>query len=425
MNSFEETTDYLYKRLPYFQKQGSLALFPHLENIQVFCQYLGNPESKFRSVHIGGTNGKGSCSYWIAACLQKSGYKVGTYTSPHIKCYTERIKINQTPIAKGFIVEFVREHKNFIEQRQLSFFEFSVGLAFHYFSICRVDVAVIEVGLGGRWDSTNVIAPLVSLITNISYDHTAILGNSIAEIAFEKAGIIKPTTPVVIGERQKEAEEVFVKTAKEQEAPLYFAQDYFTLQKTDTEAIILKDKRRAKKYELKWRLSEFQKANIVSCLQVLSILEKQFPKYSIHHFIDILENEAYQISGRWERLKNAPKIFCDVAHNAAAIKMIVSEIRKQDFKKLHLILSFSKDKNLKDIFELLPKEATYYFCHPKESMRAYSAAELASHAKKLKLCGKSYLSIAEAVQAALDVAEDEDLLFIGGSHFIIAEIPKL
>lgn len=425
MKSFEETTAYLYKRLPCFQKQGKSALFPHLKNIQDFCQYLGNPETKFPSVHIAGTNGKGSCSYWIASSLQKSGYRVGVYTSPHIKCYTERIKINQIPIAKNFIVEFVRDHKNFIEHRQLSFFELSVGLAFYYFSVLRVDIAVIEVGLGGRWDSTNVIHPLVSLITNISYDHTAILGNSIAEIASEKAGIIKPATPVVIGERQRETQEVFLKTAKQQQATLYFAQDHFALEERGSTDIILRDKTHQKKYRLNWHLADFQKKNVISCLQALSILQKDFSKYSVVHFIDIIEDKKYQISGRWQRLREVPRVFCDVAHNAAAIKMIVSQIQKEELTNLHLVLSFSKDKSVKEIFALLPKKANYYFCQPRDNMRACRAVDLAKYGTELGLFCKPYKSTAEAVQAALKVVKDEDLLFIGGSHFIIGEIPKL
>ncbi len=343
--TYKETVQWMFSQLPMYQRQGKTAFKKDLTNIIAFAEELGNPERKFKSIHVGGTNGKGSTSHMIASILQEAGYKVGLYTSPHLKSFTERIRINGNEISEDYVVSFISKHKTILEKQGLSFFEMTVGLAFDYFASEQVDIAVIEVGLGGRLDSTNIISPEVSVITNIGWDHIDMLGDTLPKIAFEKAGIIKPNIPVVIGERQNEVESVFLEKAKDCNSEISFASDSETEYQTDL-------------------LGDYQKKNAKTAAEAISKL-KGF-EVSEEHIIRGLKNVVVNtnLKGRWQVLNTEPKVICDTAHNKEGLEIVMNQLLHESFEKLHIVLGVVSDKNLDSILPLFPTQATYYFCKP-------------------------------------------------------------
>lgn len=404
--NYQETVNWLFNQLPMYQTQGAPAYKPNLDNTILLANYLNNPEKKLKTIHVAGTNGKGSTSSLLASVLQEAGYKVGLYTSPHLKDYRERIKINGKEITEEFVVDFVSQHKIFFENHQLSFFEMTVGLAFDYFVQEKVDIAIIEVGMGGRLDSTNIITPLISVITNIGLDHTQFLGNTLELIAFEKAGIIKPTIPVVIGEYTNETKAVFIKKASETNSEIYFASDL--VEEVYPTAL----------------LGDYQIANRKTVQQTLMILQQQndflISEENIKFgFLNVIQNTG--LLGRWQQLGENPKIICDTAHNKHGLSIVLKQIEKQDFNKLHIVLGFVNDKDLGEILALFPKNANYYFCCPK-NIRGLHPDFLKIKATKFGLNGKVYNSVSEAYQEAKETAGANNFIYVGGSTFVVAEI---
>ena len=402
--TYEETTAWLFDQLPMFQQQGAIAYKKDLSNTILLVNHLNNPERKFKSVHVAGTNGKGSSSSLLASVLQEAGYKVGLYTSPHLKDFRERIRINGEMISKEFVVDFVTTNKSFFEANNLSFFEMTVGLAFDYFAKEQIDVAIVEVGMGGRLDSTNIITPLVSLITNIGFDHTQFLGNTLEAIAYEKAGIIKDKIAVVVSEYLAKTKPVFLEKAKTCEAPIYFAQD---LDFDDVPSALLGD---------------YQKSNKKGVLQTIEILKKEFNisgEAIKNGFMNVIANTG--LLGRWQILANHPKIVCDTAHNSQGLAIVMNQIKKEEFKDLHVVLGVVKDKDLDSILPLFPKNAIYYFCKPNLS-RGLDAQILADKARDFGLLGKVYNSVSEAYKTAVSIAKKDDFIYVGGSTFVVAEI---
>jgi dihydrofolate synthase/folylpolyglutamate synthase len=402
--TYLETTTWLFNQLPMFQMQGASAYKKDLTNTLLLVSYLKHPESKFKSIHVAGTNGKGSTSSMIASILQEAGYKVGLYTSPHLKDFRERIRINGEMISEDFVVDFVAQNKTFFEANQLSFFEMTVGLAFDYFAKEQVDVAVIEVGMGGRLDSTNVISPLVSIITNIGFDHTQFLGNTLPKIANEKAGIIKSNVPVVIGEYSEETKPVFVAKARSENAPIYFAQDNPEIT-----------------YEC-GLLGDYQVHNKKTALQAIKLLQSKF-KIDENHIKLGLKNVIQNtgLLGRWQILKQKPFTVCDTAHNSHGLKIVLNQIQKHHFETLHIVLGVVNDKDLDSILPLFPKRAKYYFCKPNVP-RGLQPEILQKKATDFGLYGEVFDSVSEAYNAALDLSQDSDFIYIGGSTFVVAEI---
>ena len=405
--NYQETLSWMFNQLPMFQTQGKTALNNKLDRTIAFAEVLGNPEKKFKTLHIAGTNGKGSSSSMLASILQEAGYKVGLYTSPHLKDFRERIKINGVEIPEERVVSFIATHKDFLATYHLSFFEMTVGLAFDYFAEEKVDIGVIEVGLGGRFDSTNIITPEVSLITNISKDHTDILGNTLPEIAFEKAGIIKKNTPVVISEYQEETAPVFIKRAKEEKAPIVFANELTTDLTTDLQGI-------------------YQEKNIKGVIAVTDFLKHQGWDISNENLKNGLLNvvKNTHLKGRWQTLSTHPAVVCDTGHNIGGLTYVMEQLKKQTYTQLHIVIGFVKEKDVKGVLELFPKEAHYYFCSPniKRGLAVDILKEIAS-AKGLK--GEAYSSVQEAVSAAKAKAQPTDFIFIGGSTFVVSELADL
>ena len=402
--NYQETLSWMFNRLPMFQTQGKNALNNKLDNILTFTSALGNPQTKFKSLHIAGTNGKGSSSSMLASILQEAGYKVGLYTSPHLKDFRERIKIDGKEIPEDYVVNFISENKSFLEEHSLSFFEMTVGMAFSYFSEEKVDIAVIEVGLGGRFDSTNIIIPEVSLITNISKDHTDILGDTLPKIAFEKAGIIKQNVPVVISEYQEETAPVFTARAKEMKAPIIFANHIETSLTTDLQGA-------------------YQEKNIKGVIAVIELL--------IHQGWDITSENIAQgllhvvrntnLKGRWQTLSSYPTIVCDTGHNVGGLTYVMEQLKKQTYTNLHIVVGFVKEKDVNSVLELFPKEATYYFCSPAIA-RGLNVNTLKEIATAKGLQGEAYSSVAEALNVAKAQALPTDFIFVGGSTFVVAEV---
>lgn len=401
--TYRQTLDWMFVQLPVYQQKGKKAYKAKLDGIKAFASHLNNPQEQFKSIHVAGTNGKGSSSHMLASILQEAGYKVGLYTSPHLKDFRERIRINGKPIRKHKVVEFIATHKSFLIGKQLSFFELTVGMAFDYFSEKQVDIAIIEVGLGGRLDSTNIITPEVSLITNIGYDHTDILGNTLPEIAYEKAGIIKKGVPVVVSEHQPEVASVFEDKSKEVKASLVFAteKDYPT-------------------YETNL-LGAYQTKNIKGVLATLDLLNG-FPISNIH-----LEEGLLNVSintglmGRWQLLSENPKTICDTAHNKDGLALVLNQLKGEKFSKLHIVLGFVKEKDLDSVLSLFPEKAQYYFCKP-DIVRGLEASLLQKKALDFKLKGAIYASVKEAYDAAKVNASASDFIYIGGSTFVVAEV---
>lgn len=426
--TYLQTVDYLYSRLPMFTRVGASAFKKDLDNTIALCNALGNPQNKYKTIHIGGTNGKGSTSHMLAAILQKAGYKTGLYTSPHLKDFRERIRVNGKMVAKKFVIDFVRQQEQLISEIEPSFFEVTVGMAFSYFEQAQVDVAVIEVGLGGRLDSTNIINPDLSVITNISLDHTNMLGNTFGEIAFEKAGIIKQNTPIVIGERHPETDPVFIKKAKEQNANLVFAEDELSanhiskLANTLKLDILQKDQVLLKGLQLDLT-GTYQLKNILTVIDAVKELRKigyQIPDEAIYQALKNVK-KLTGLQGRWQTLAKKPLIICDTGHNKAGISEVIQNISQTPHQNLHMVIGMVKDKDISAVLALLPKNANYYFCQPNLE-RALSVKELAEQASNFNLKGKTFNTVEEALAAAKNQAKDNDLIFVGGSTFVVAEI---
>lgn len=431
--NYQETLAYLYAQLPMFQRVGAAAITKSLANTEALAAALGNPERKFRSVHVAGTNGKGSSSNWLAAVLQAAGYKVGLYTSPHLREFTERIKINGQDLSPEYLVQWVARWQPLFEQIKPSFFEMTVALAYEYFADEQVDIAIIEVGLGGRLDSTNIITPLVSLITNISFDHQALLGNTLPEIAAEKAGIIKPGVPVVISQTQPEVRAVFEQCASAVQAPIVFADEVYRVEvaeaaPADAEEQLLRVQKQGEPARefIVGLVGDYQRYNLPGVLAVLDQLRAQGFQISDEALREGLRDvrRLTGFRGRWQILSRRPLVVCDTGHNEAGIRSVVAQLRRLSYHRLHIVLGTVADKDVAAMLALLPKEATYYFCQA-SIPRALPAAELSTLAAGVGLSGGVFGSVMQAVQAARAAAGPDDVVFIGGSTFVVAEIDDL
>jgi dihydrofolate synthase/folylpolyglutamate synthase len=400
--TYQQTLDWMFTQLPMYQREGKTAFKKDLTNILAFSAALNFPERKFKSIHVGGTNGKGSTSHMLASILQEAGYKVGLYTSPHLKSFTERIRINGSEIPKRKVTSFIKKHTNFLTNQKLSFFEMTVGLAFDYFANEKVDIAIIEVGLGGRLDSTNIITPEVAVITNIGLDHTEFLGDTLPEIAYEKAGIIKNNIPVIIGEKQPEVLPVFLEKVKQCNSKFYVASNDVKSYASDL-------------------LGDYQKSNTktavaaIQQLQGFTVSAKNISEGLLH----VVKNT--NLKGRWQVLQENPKVICDTAHNKEGLSIVLNQLKKEHYKKLHIVLGVVLDKNLAAILPMFPKEANYYFCKP-NIPRGLSEAVLQEKALNFDLFGEKYSSVKEAFKSALLNANQEDTIYVGGSTFVVAEI---
>jgi len=401
--NYSQTVEWMFQQLPMYQRIGADAFKKDLVNIINFSEFLGNPHNNFKTVHVAGTNGKGSTSHMLASILQEAGYKVGLYTSPHLKDFRERIKIDGKEIPETNVVEFINNKKYYLEAQNLSFFEMTVGLAFNYFAEEKVDIAIIEVGLGGRLDSTNIIQPLLSVITNIGLDHTHMLGNTLEDIAAEKAGIIKPNTPVVIGEYQEETYPVFQKTAKLNTSEIILATSDSTVFKTDLKG----------DYQIKNSRTAYVAA------KELQLLGFNISSENINQGLcSVVKNTGLQ--GRWQQIHKKPKVICDTAHNKEGLQYVIAQLKKETYNQMHIVLGFVSDKKLEDVLPLFPVAAHYYFCMP-NIPRGLDEKILIKEASLFQLSGNAYSGVKEAYEAALNNANEEDLIFIGGSTFVVAE----
>jgi len=430
-HSYEDTLRFLYDALPMFQRIGAAALKNDLSNTWKLCEALGNPQEKFKSIHIAGTNGKGSTAHMLASILQSAGFRTGLYTSPHLKEFTERIRIDGGEVTQEFIVDFVNRTHGLIDEIKPSFFEITVAMAFDYFARHPVDVAVIEVGLGGRLDSTNVILPEVSVITNIGWDHKSLLGDTLEKIAGEKAGIIKPNVPVVISERQPDVENVFLEQGKSLNAPVYFAEDHLQVIQHEADGQVLLNIYRDANLEytdLAPAVQGFyQRKNILGVIQAIDLLRQRGWSITNEDVDKGLRNVIAQtgLKGRWQVLGISPLKVCDTAHNAEGIREVVNQIRVQPYETLHMVVGMVNDKDIEPMLQLLPAEAKYYFCQAKIP-RALDAATLANKATEVAgLSGTVIPDVREAISAAGDNASPNDMIFIGGSTYVVAEIPEL
>lgn len=436
--SYQDTIDYLYNRLPMFSRIGAAAIKNDLHNTIAICDFLGNPQKQFKTIHVAGTNGKGSTSHMLASILQEAGYKTGLYTSPHLYDFRERIKINGAMCSKDFVVSFTERIKDFIEKVEPSFFEITVGMAFEYFAEEKVDIAIIETGLGGRLDSTNIIHPELSIITNIGWDHMALLGNSLSEIATEKAGIIKAGVPVVISETIPESKKVFIEKAETLAAPIYFAEDFLQL----------------KTFQNNWKTSLFEFSQPLIHLLDAPVFQKNFTiecdlpgKYQYKNLrgvlvaVQLLSSMGWKLKttkilsaltnikkntglmGRWESIQDNPRIILDVAHNEHGIHALLEQLASISFKTLHIVTGMVKDKDIDAVLNLLPKNATYYYTQS-HIPRALPVKELSAKGNTLGLIGSDYENVNSALQAANKNANDNDLILVIGSVFLVAEVDR-
>ena len=402
---YQDTVNWMFQQLPMYQNKGKAAYKADLSNTLKLALHLKNPENTFKSIHVAGTNGKGSTSHMLASILQEAGYKVGLYTSPHLKDFRERIRINGKVISKQFVIGFIKRNLSFLEANQLSFFEMTVGMAFDYFAKQDIDIAVIEVGMGGRLDSTNIITPKLSVITNIGLDHTQFLGDTLKKIATEKAGIIKQNIPVVIGQTQPETEAVFKEMAKTNNSDIYFADQ-------------LIDK--PLESDLK---GAYQQHNIKTVIQSVTVLNDL--GYYISNsklkigLLNVVKNTNLQ--GRWQVLQQNPKVICDTAHNKEGLAIVIQQLQTEVFNNLHIVFGVVNDKALDTIIPILPKRASYYFCKP-NIQRGLDADKLRLVFNKKGLQGESYESVDEAYKRALTNAKKDDLIYVGGSTFVVAEV---
>jgi len=420
--TYAETIQYLYDRLPVFHHIGSAAYKPGLENTIRLMNVLNNPQNNFRSIHIAGTNGKGSVSHFLAAILQEAGYKVGLYTSPHLVDFGERIKINGEMINQQYVVDFVEKHKDQFDEIEPSFFEATMSMAFNYFADCKVDVAVIEVGLGGRLDSTNIIQPELSVITNISFDHMGFLGDTLEKIAFEKAGIIKGNTPVVIGETLPETRAVFETKAIQENASIYFAEEDVKVNfiaYNNGKMIVETNDNKLFKVGLN---GIYQLKNVATTLAAVKHLQALNFNISDNHLSQGIENvvEITGLQGRWQELKDRPRIIADTGHNVAGIQYVVEQLKAQTYSRLRIIFGMVNDKDVSTVLSLLPTDADYYFTQA-NIIRALPANELMQKAKTYNLSGNAFHSVEKAIESAIYDSSMDDLIFIGGSNFVVGE----
>lgn len=419
---YQETLSYLYRSTPVFQHVGGSAYKEGLDNSLALDRHLRHPHRNHHTIHVGGTNGKGSTSHLLASILQQSGYTVGLYTSPHLVDFRERIRVNGQMISEDFVVSFVAQHRSFFEQIHPSFFELTMSMAFDYFAQQEVDVAVIEVGLGGRLDSTNIITPILSVITNISLEHTQFLGNTVEKIAGEKAGIIKPSVPVVIGEAEGEVRTVFEKKAAEENSPITFAEDEQLVKNagiTESGQWLFQTNRYPGLVGELGGFAQEKNANTVLC--ALEVLRQHFtiPDTAVYEgFAHVVELSG--LKGRWQIVSQSPNIVLDTGHNEAGIRYIVSQLEKEKYEQLHVIFGVVKDKDVRSILHLLPKNARYYFTKA-QIERSLPEDELYALALREGLQGKAYHSVEEAIKDAKTNASPHDLIFIGGSNFIVGD----
>ncbi len=425
--NYEQAVHYLYNKLPMFTRMGAKAYKADLTNTIALCTSLGNPQNKIKTVHIAGTNGKGSTSHMLAAIFQKCGYKTGLYTSPHLKDFRERIKVNGEMITENFVTEFVEATKSFSEEINPSFFELTFVMAVEYFVQCNVDIAIIETGLGGRLDSTNVITPEVSIITNIGYDHTDILGDTLEKIAFEKAGIIKEKVPVIIGETKFETKRVFLDKAEEKNAPVFFAQEKYKVVSANylNEKLLLEVNDVGKNSVSGYLLDLpglYQAKNFLTVLTAIDILKENFSltDTNIKQAVDHVK-KLTGLHGRWEIISRHPLIILDVAHNVDGIQQLVNQIQISSYNNLHIIFGMVKDKEIEKVLALLPKQASYYFTRA-QIPRALPENELLERADKFRLKGNAYSEVNEALEAARNNASADDLIIVCGSVFVVGEV---
>lgn len=420
----------MFSQLPMFQRTGPAAYKPDLGNTISICNLLQNPQNKFISIHVAGTNGKGSTSHMLASIFNEAGYKTGLYTSPHLKDFRERIKINGQMISQSFVADFISKYHHEFDKIKPSFFEMTVGLAFDYFAHEKVDIAIIEVGLGGRLDSTNVITPILSVITNISFDHVNLLGDTLPKIASEKAGIIKQGIPVVIGETNNQTKQVFIEKANLEKSQIYFADKNFSIKNISEynplqnyfEADIYKGNQIVLEKLKCGLIGQYQYKNILTVLQAIDLLKEKFKieeKHIRNGIFKVVENTG--LLGRWQVLNKQPLAICDTGHNEAGITYVINQIKKTPHQHLHFVLGLVNDKEIDKILTLLPKQATYYFCKA-NIPRALSEEILKEKATSLGLNGNTYNSVNEAFQTALKNAGKNDLVFVGGSTFVVAEV---
>ena len=427
--NYQETIDYLIGQLPMYQRTGKAAYKEGLENTFKLDAYFNSPHKKYHTIHVGGTNGKGSVCHMLASVMQQAGYKVGLHTSPHLIDYRERIRVNGTLMDKKAVVDYTSKHKEYFRKLKPSFFEMSVFMAFDYFAQQKVDVGLIEVGLGGRLDSTNIIHPVLSVITNIGMDHTEFLGDSLEKIAAEKAGIIKNSTPVVIGEANDLTRPVFLKEADQHQAKIIFAQEKYTkdfvmLSLEGNPIIQIRDNKKATGFNVETDLlGYYQRKNLVTCLTAIDeLIEKGF-NISSDHIAAGLKNvkKTTGLRGRWDICGSNPLIICDTAHNAEGIFEVVNQISETPYRNLHMLIGFVEDKDMDTILNLMPKDATYYFTRPSVP-RGLDHHTLVSMAYQYGLKGKSFESVSNALEEARVKSHKDDLIFVGGSTFLIADL---
>lgn len=405
MMTYEETVEYLFHVTPVFEKTGASAYKEGLSNTRALDEHFDHPHRQFKTIHVAGTNGKGSCSHTLAAILQSAGYKVGLYTSPHLVDFRERIRINGQCISKEYVVDFVEQERSFFEPLHPSFFELTTAMAFKYFAEQAVDIAVIEVGLGGRLDCTNIITPVLSIITNISFDHTQFLGNTLAKIAGEKAGIIKKNVPVVIGETTPETLPVFQKKAAAKSAPLHLAEAFEVAHDYD--------------FELKGLYQQKNKQTIlcaVNCLKDVFTIPEEAIKKGMAHVCELTG-----LTGRWQTLQTRPLVICDTGHNVGGWQYLAEQIKAQTCKTLRIVFGMVDDKDINTVMQLLPKQAVYYFTQA-SSHRAIPVHKVQEIAKAHQLEGMTFSNVKDAYQQALSDAHPEDFIFVGGSSYLVADL---
>ncbi len=399
--NYQETIEYLFNSTPVFEHVGASAYKPGLQTTEALDEHFGHPHQKFKTIHVAGTNGKGSVSHTLAAMLQSAGYKVGLYTSPHLVDFRERIRINGECISEEYVVDFVENERPFFEPLHPSFFELTTAMAFKYFAEQQVDIAVIEVGLGGRLDCTNIITPILSIITNISFDHTQFLGNTLEQIAMEKGGIIKQHIPAVIGEVQPDTRSIFERIAREKDAPLYFAEEFSSILENV-------------EFELKGDYQEKNKRTILCAAALLGLLETDIRKG--------MENvcELTGLTGRWQKIQEQPLVICDTGHNVAGWEYLSQQLAQQTCKQLRIVFGMVDDKDIQKVMEMLPKHAIYYFTKA-STKRAIPETKVKAIGDSLGLNSQTFPAVQEAYDTAMSDASPEDFIFIGGSSYVVAD----
>jgi len=403
--NFKQTVNWLYDQLPVYQRDGFFKHKLNLDSIKAVCNKLNNPQNNFKSIHVAGTNGKGSSSHMLASIFHEAGYKVGLYTSPHLNSFRERIKINGLMISEHDVIDFVKNNKSYFSNNKISFFEMTVAMAFDYFSNSQVDIAIIETGLGGRLDATNIIDPILSLITNVGLDHQEFLGTEIRKIAFEKAGIIKNNIPVVISEYQQDIHDIFLNKAKKMNSSIFLTDDFDESEyPTDLNGC-------------------FQKKNIKGVVKVIELISEFNIKDKIikKGLLNIVKNT--NLRGRWDVINKNPKVVLDVGHNLHAFKENLKMFNNLNYNKLRMVIGFVKGKDFIKILKLLPKSAVYYFCQPNNS-RALPVEQIYDYSKKIKLKANSFSSVKSAYKASLNDSNQNDFIYVGGSNFVVADLIK-